>query len=49
LVDADEEAGIHQVTWDSRDDRGREVVQGIYYAQLATRGFKASRKVVLLR
>jgi hypothetical protein len=49
LLDGRREAGIHQVHWDSRDERGREVAQGIYYAQLLTDGFKVSRKIVLLR
>jgi hypothetical protein len=35
------------LTWDGRDDGGKEVAAGIYYVRMLTPGFSASRKVLL--
>jgi subtilisin family serine protease len=41
--------GAHQVTWDGRDERGRLLPAGVYYARLET-GAKASvERVVLIQ
>ncbi|HYW69111.1 MAG TPA: FlgD immunoglobulin-like domain containing protein, partial [bacterium] len=41
--------GTHSVTWDGRDDRGRDVASGIYFVRLDTADYRASRKMVLLK
>jgi subtilase family protein/flagellar hook capping protein FlgD len=42
-------AGRHVVSWDARDDAGRVVRSGVYFYKLATPGFSATRKMVVLR
>lgn len=49
IVDAYVEPGYHQVVWDGRDARGREVPTGIYIARLATTEYTKSIKMVLLK
>lgn len=43
------ERGTQSVSWDGRDDRGREVAGGIYLVQLSLDGWTANRKVTLAR
>jgi len=42
-------AGAREVTWDGRNDSGREVASGTYLVSMITDQFQATRKVVLLR
>lgn len=49
LVDGVERAGIHQVIWDGRDNRGREVSSGVYLYRLKMGHISQTRKLVLLR
>jgi hypothetical protein len=49
LARGDMEAGEHQIAWDGRDARGREVVPGSYFARLETADETTSRKVVETR
>jgi hypothetical protein len=50
LVDDVRERGIeYRVTWDGRDDDGRAVASGVYFARLEAAGFAQTRKMVLLR
>ncbi|OPX35298.1 hypothetical protein B1H10_01595, partial [candidate division KSB1 bacterium 4484_188] len=43
-------AGEHRVTWEGRDNTGREVASGVYIYRLsAGQGFVESRKMLLLR
>jgi hypothetical protein len=37
------------ILWDGRDDRGREIVSGIYYYKLKTEGYKSRKKIVIIR
>ncbi len=39
-------AGEHAVAWDGRDDGGRAVAAGLYFAKLETPGFSATRRIV---
>ncbi|MFC1525669.1 glycoside hydrolase domain-containing protein [Candidatus Latescibacterota bacterium] len=48
LVDADQEAGLHTVSWDSRDAGGRAVAAGVYLYSLKTAHHGAWGKMVLL-
>jgi hypothetical protein len=41
--------GAQRVTWDGRDDGGRPVASGLYYARLRTGGSEESRAVVVVR
>ncbi len=42
-------AGKSRIEWDGRDERGREVPSGIYFARLAAAGRSYSRKLILIR
>ncbi len=42
-------AGSHSLTWDGRDDGGRALASGIYFAQLRAGEFRAERRLVLLK
>jgi hypothetical protein len=41
--------GVHQVTWDARDDAGNELPAGIYYYQLKSANFQQTRKMLLVK
>lgn len=49
LVDGDRAAGTFTVTWDGRDDRGRQVPSGVYFARLAAAGAESVLKLVLAK
>lgn len=49
LVDAELAAGSRQVTWDGRDDAGRNVSSGSYVARFAAVGLVASERMTLVR
>lgn len=42
-------AGLHQITWEGRDDAGRLVASGIYFYELSTPQWRASGKMTVLR
>lgn len=42
------DAGSHRATWDGRDDRGRPVGSGIYFARLVAGEFKSTLRIVRL-
>ena len=43
------EAGQHHVTWDGRDDAGRLVANGVYFAGLETASGQTSRRIARIR
>jgi len=49
LVDAAVVAGHHEVVWDGRDERGREVSSGVYLYRLVAGQHRESRTMVLAR
>jgi hypothetical protein len=50
LVDGSQEAGVHAVVWDGRDDGGQEVSSGVYLYRLTMEGkYAASRRMLLAR
>lgn len=48
LADGPAGAGTHRVTWDGRDDEGRAVPAGLYWARVEALGQRATRRVVRL-
>ena len=42
-------AGQHAVDWEGRDEAGRALPSGVYFARFAAGGFTAEQKLVLLR
>ena len=49
LMDGAMAAGPHELIWNGRDDDGREVASGIYFARLLSAGGVDTHKLVLLR
>lgn len=49
LVDGLHDTGLHQVTWDGRDDTGRRVVSGVYLYSLEAAGTTQSRRMMLVK
>ncbi|MBN2412813.1 T9SS type A sorting domain-containing protein [candidate division KSB1 bacterium] len=49
LVDREQIAGPHRVTWDGRDYNGNVVGSGVYFYQLQSEHFSAMRKMILVR
>ena len=42
-------AGVHQVTWNGRDQRGVEAPSGVYFAKLVSNSGQETRKITLAR
>ncbi len=49
LVDAENTAGKHIVSWDGRNDNGSRVSSGIYFYSLKSGDFSETRKMMFLR
>ncbi|NUO83754.1 T9SS type A sorting domain-containing protein [candidate division KSB1 bacterium] len=49
LVDANEPAGIKQVTWDGRDDLGERVSSSVYLYRLAAGEVKMTKRLLLMK
>ncbi len=42
-------AGVHQISWDGRDDSGARVARGVYFCRMETGSFSATEKLVFLK
>jgi hypothetical protein len=49
LVAGAVDAGLHQVTWDGRDDSGRGVASGVYFARMLAGNEHFESKMILMR
>jgi hypothetical protein len=49
LLNADMEAGSHQVVWEGRDERGNRVSSGAYLYRLQTEGQTVTRKMMVTK
>ncbi|MBM3324306.1 MAG: T9SS type A sorting domain-containing protein [Calditrichaeota bacterium] len=49
LTDAVYPAGVHHIEWDGRNDAGTSVGSGVYFYQMRSGDFVATRKMLLLR
>ena len=49
LVAEDQAAGSHRTEWNGLDDRGGRAPSGIYFYTLTAKGFRETRKLVMLR
>ncbi len=49
LVDGERPAGSNSVAWDGRDDSGRAVATGAYFARLEAAGRTLTRRIVWMR
>jgi len=49
LVNEDREIGSYKISWDGRDDMGRNVSSGVYFIRLQTKNNIYTRKLLLVR
>ncbi|NUM79041.1 T9SS type A sorting domain-containing protein, partial [candidate division KSB1 bacterium] len=49
LVDANEPAGIKQVTWDGRDEYGRRMSTGVYVYRLEAGDINITKRLLLMK
>ncbi len=49
LVDEPQKPGTYEVIWDGRDQKGNDIVSGIYFYQLKAGEFRQTKKMVLIR
>jgi hypothetical protein len=49
LIEGEMDAGEHVARWSGRDEHGRRVATGIYFARLSSRNQGSVRKIILLR
>jgi hypothetical protein len=49
LVDTEQEAGLHEVEWDGRNEEGRLLPPGVYIYSMTAGNFRSSRKILLLK
>ncbi len=49
LVEEVREAATYEEGWDGKDNNGRMAASGVYFYRLTTRGFRETRKMILLK
>ena len=49
LVDDRLSAGFHKISWNGRDEYGRQVASGLYFVRMQASDFRTVRKVMLLK
>ncbi len=49
LVNGDMSPGVHQMTWDARDDQGQQVTSGLYLYRIEANGKVAMKKMTLMK
>jgi hypothetical protein len=49
LLDGQESAGVHSISWDGTDESGRTVSSGVYMYRLSTRTFNVEKKMILMK
>jgi len=42
-------AGLHQASWDGRDEKGRQTASGVYYYDLTSGDYHEMKRMVLVR
>ena len=43
------DAGIHKADWDGKNDNGKQLASGVYFARFVAEGQVSARKLILLR
>jgi len=49
LVSDFKTAGVHAIIWNGKDERGRDVGNGVYFCRLKTERYVSTRKMMLLK
>lgn len=48
LINQEVALGVHTISWDGRNERGQKVSTGIYFYQLQTLNYSATKKILLV-
>ncbi len=49
LVDSEQQPGMHSITWDAKDDAGKEVANGMYICRMTAGGEVLHQKMILAK
>jgi len=49
LLNTRQQAGLHQLMWDGRDDNGNKVASGIFFCRMQAGSFNGLQKMILLK
>ena len=49
LVNGVKEYGYHTITWNGKDNLGREMASGVYFARITSQSFTKTRKMLLVK
>ncbi|MDW7680481.1 MAG: LamG-like jellyroll fold domain-containing protein, partial [bacterium] len=49
LIDRNQNAGSHKITWDGKDNYGNNLTSGIYFYRLKTDKFNCTRKMIFMK
>jgi len=49
LIEDTQKPGIYRIYWDGTDRRGVKVSSGIYFYRMEARGFKSTKKMIVMR
>jgi flagellar hook assembly protein FlgD len=49
LFNGQSTSGTHLLTWDGRDDNGKQLSSGLYYYQIISETFSSAKKMLLLK
>jgi hypothetical protein len=49
LVDEEKSAGSYQISWDGKDELGRAVASGVYFARMKAAGYLHTTKMILVK
>lgn len=49
LTNAGMQAGIHQLTWDAKDEKGNAVSSGVYFLRMMAGNFSQTQKIILIK
>ena len=49
LMNAEQRPGVYSVTWTGRDDRQRQLPEGVYFVRLETPNYHEARKLILMQ
>jgi flagellar hook assembly protein FlgD len=49
IADRDQATGEHEIAWDQRDDAGRSVPAGLYFARMEVKGRVLTQKLITLK
>lgn len=49
LVGFNQTSGLHSLLWDGKDNRGLTVKNGVYFIEMKTNDYKATKKLIILK